>query len=68
MGIKKEIIEKRVGIERERKRVIAGRKLREEYWKIVEVYVKGNMEMILEEVVGCLGRGEVGIRDLVGGF
>jgi len=44
MGIRREMIEKGMGIVTEKKEMIVGRvKLGKQKWKIVGVYIKGNM-------------------------
>lgn len=53
MGIKREIVEKGKGIETGKEGMIVGRvKVGEQSWRVVGVYVNGNVEETLRGVEG----------------
>lgn len=69
MGIKKDIMEKRIEMEVRREELMIGRiKRGEEKWKIMEVYVgKGEMKKILKELEEWIENREEGIQTIIEG-
>jgi len=61
MGVKRELLEKGT-------RIISGRVRKEnQKWRIMGVYVKGNMEETLQELDKWMGKRKEGIMTVIGG-
>jgi len=68
MGIRKEVMEKGQEIKSEREGIIEGRvRVGGERWKIIGVYVKGNLEEVLKDMEGWMEEKEVGSGILIDG-
>ncbi|XP_011859507.1 PREDICTED: putative golgin subfamily A member 6-like protein 6, partial [Vollenhovia emeryi] len=69
MGIKKEMLDKEIGIEtaEEEGLMSGGVRRGKEKWKIIGVYVNKNIEEMLKKLERLLDRKEEGVRILIGG-
>ncbi|XP_067208444.1 golgin subfamily A member 6-like protein 25 [Linepithema humile] len=68
MEIKKEMMEKGKKIETEREGLIIGRiRKRKQKWRVVGVYVNGNMEEMLQSMEQWVGEKEMEINTIIGG-
>lgn len=68
MGIRKELMEKGQEIKSGREVLMEGRvRVGRERWRIIGVYVQGNMEEILKDMEEWMEEKEVGCRIMIGG-
>ncbi|XP_067208522.1 golgin subfamily A member 6-like protein 22 [Linepithema humile] len=68
MGIKKEMMEKGKKIEMEREGLIIGRiRKGKQKWRVVGVYVNGNMEEMLQSIEQWVGEKEMEVNTIIGG-
>lgn len=69
MGIRKELMEKGQEIKLERERSMEGRvRVARERWRIIGVYVQGNMKEVLKDMEEWMEEKEVRCRVMIGDF
>lgn len=68
MGIRKDLLEEGTSIEMKEERILMGRvKNGRKRWRIVGVYVKGNIEGTLQRLQQWMGGREIKVRTVIGG-
>jgi len=69
MGIRKKMVEKGKGVEVIREGIVMGKvKMGKQKWRIIGVYVNGNMEEMLREIEEWIEEKEEGVYTIEGDF